>query len=367
MSKKRVVFAIDRMNIGGAPSVVFEQMKQIDKSKFEVFLLTLYRSKQANYFDRLDFLDEDHIVSFSLYKRSLLDIRTWFKVFSFLKKNNIDVVYTHLFLTNVVVRTAAWLARVPTIISTEHSTYFNKHTWQIIVDRILAKVTTSIVVARPEIADFTADQEKISRDKFIIIANPLSLPEPDTQVLDELSEKYIIKQNSFNVLTIGRFQEEKGHQYLIDAMKLLQDMDITCMIVGHGPLHEKLEQRIKAHGLESSCKVIKEPEKAKYFYYLADLFVLPSLREGQSIVTYEAFAAGLPVVASNLPTLQDVVEDGVNGYLIPTKDITALAAKIESLYEDREVYKGFQEHTSSAIESYQNMSSIKHLENLFIK
>lgn len=366
MNKKRVVFAIDRMNIGGAPSVVFEQMKQLDKQKFEVFLVTLYQSKQANYFSQIDFLDKQHIIQFSLYKRSLFDVRTWFQVYLFLKQHKIDIVYTHLFLTNVIVRTTAWLAQVPIIIATEHSTYFMKRKWQIVVDRLLARVTKTIVVARAEIADFTARQEQLRPEKFTIIANPVSLPPKDAKITDGLSRQYQLDDQAFIILSVGRFQEEKGHRFLLQAMsQLKQFQDLHCVIVGHGPLETPLRQQIQTLGLETTCRIIVEPLRAKYFYYLANLFVLPSLREGQSLVTYEAFAAGVPVIASRLPTLQDVVIDGTNGYLVSPGNVAALAEKIMYVYKNGTVLTTLQQHTHEAIQAYQKQSTIHHLERLF--
>src|SRR3989344_5139238 len=340
MKKKiKVLFAINCMNIGGAPSVVYEQIKGIDKNKFDPYLLTLYPCKKANFFYKLDFLEKNKIRDFKLKNRSIFDIKTLLEIHQFLKEERFDVVYTHLFLANFLIRPIAIINKVPLIFSFEHSQYFNKRFWQIFSDRLLALFTDKIIVSTESVADFTSKQEKLNINKFTVIPNPISLPNKKDVDLVNLRKKIGIPQNAFCVVSLGRFSIEKGHKYLINAAEKIRNKfpDIFFLLIGHGPLEKYLKDMILSKNLENQFKLVVEPEKAKEFLFAGDVFSLPSLREGQSIVTYEALLAGLPVIASDIDSVREIISDDENGFIIPFEDSDKIVEKIIYLYENKEI------------------------------
>lgn len=367
MRKIKILFAIDRMNIGGAPSVVYGQCQELDKGRFDPYILTLYPSRKANFFAQLDFLNPDHIVQYHLRHRSLFDFLTWYKIFKFLKREKFDIVYTHLFLTNVIVRILAILARVPIILSFEHSIYFDKRRWQIVVDRILARFTKKILVSTEAVADFTARQEKIKRDKFVIIPNPIFLPSRREVNIDELKEEFNLPASAFIVLTLGRFSREKGQIYFIQAAEkvIKKYPNIFFLIVGFGVLENKLKAEVDKRELNKQCRVIVEPTRAKEFFFLADLFVLPSVREGQSIVTYEALMAGIPVIASDLPSIRDIIKDGENGLLFPVANSGVLTERIIYLFKHPRERQRLSKNGLASVENYQAKNKNKFEKLLF--
>lgn len=330
MKKIKVLFAINCMNIGGAPSVVFEQMRLLDKGRFEPHLLTLYPSKPANFFPKLDFLPKDHIHEFRLWKRSPLDVVTLWKIYRLLRKERFDVAYTHLFLANFLVRALAVLARVPVVLAFEHSTYFNKSAWQKLCDRLLAKYTDRIIVSTEEVARFTAAQEDLPREKFMVIRNPVSIPSRQDVDIANLRKLTGSDGTQPLFLTIGRFSDEKGQRVLLDAARMVHERHQAArfILVGHGPKESELRSYVDEHDMSKYCVILHEPERAKEFLYIADWFILPSLREGQAIVIEEAMLAGLPVIVSSLPGIGGTVEEGKSGFLVFPGDVEALARAV---------------------------------------
>jgi len=368
MKKKiKVLFAINCMNIGGAPSVVYEQIKGIDKNKFDPYLLTLYPSKKANFFYKLDFLEKNKIRDFKLKNRSIFDIKTLLEIHQFLKEERFDVVYTHLFLANFLIRPIAIINKVPLIFSFEHSQYFNKRFWQIFSDRLLALFTDKIIVSTESVADFTSKQEKLNINKFTVIPNPISLPNKKDVDLVNLRKKIGIPQNAFCVVSLGRFSIEKGHKYLINAAEKIRNKfpDIFFLLIGHGPLEKYLKDMILSKNLENQFKLVVEPEKAKEFLFAGDVFSLPSLREGQSIVTYEALLAGLPVIASDIDSVREIISDDENGFIIPFEDSDKIVEKIIYLYENKEIRLKMGEIGKKRAEDFIKLKNgVKILENL---
>ncbi len=337
-SKTKVLFAINCMNVGGAPMVALEQMKHLPKDRFEVSILTLYKSKKANFLNELSFIPKERQFHLNLWRRSPLDIITFFKIVRILHKGHFDAVYTHLFLANLLVRLAAIIAGTPVILCFEHSTYWNKSSWQVWMDRILAKRTSKIIVSTNAVKEFTSKQERIPASKFEVIRNPITLPEVSEGEAAMLRSKLGIPQNTTVVLTVGRFSEEKGQEFLVDAAKILiAKSELFFVIVGHGSRRDFLIQRVKECNISNKVFVLEDPQNAKRYYGIADIFVLPSLREGQSLVMSEAMQSNIPVVATNIEGIRESVEDGKTALLAKPGDGESLASKIEELLNNPEL------------------------------
>src|SRR3989338_5041574 len=160
--KKKVFFAINNLGMGGAENMLIEQVRYLDKSKFEPFVGTLFRNPEKNVLDKL--LNDVELTTFDF--RSIFSLVALYKVWSDLRRGKFDAIITNLFDTNLLARVGAILARVPIILSYEHNVLENKKKWQIIVDRFLARFTKKILVGSNEVLEFTSKQERLPRDKF---------------------------------------------------------------------------------------------------------------------------------------------------------------------------------------------------------
>lgn len=365
MSKKKVLIAINCMNIGGAPSVVLAHLRALDRASTEPWLMTLYPSKPANFLhEATEVIGKQNMLSFTLRKRSVFDIQTVWRMYKALRREHFDVVITHLFLANLLIRTLAILSGVPRIISFEHSRYDKKHWWQKVCDRILALWTYRIIVAHEEIASFTAQQEHIAREKFVVIPNPVSLPMKADEAA--LRTAWGVPANRFLFVSVGRFSEEKGHEYLIRAAALAKkkSQDFFVAIVGHGACLEELRALVTSLNVENVCAVIEDGERARQAYHMAQVFVLPSLREGESIAIREALLAGLPVIASDLPTLRSLVRG--TGILVEPGNQEVLADALLSMMTDHEFREDCVQAARERSGAFSGSESIAALELLLV-
>jgi glycosyltransferase involved in cell wall biosynthesis len=133
------------------------------------------------------------------------------------------------------------------------------------------------------------------------------------------------------VLFAGTIGLRKGVPYLLDAMERLRGLPIRCRMIGSlsmapGWLAARCPPNVEVVGAVSRSAMAQE-------YANADIFCLPSLCEGSATVTYEALAAGLPVVTT--PNSGSIVRDGIEGVIVPPHDAAALAAALEGLCDDR--------------------------------
>jgi Glycosyltransferase len=148
----------------------------------------------------------------------------------------------------------------------------------------------------------------------------------------------------FQILCVSSFEEVKGHIYLIEACRLLRErgVDFECHLVGDGPLRRKIEKQIARAGLKDRVWLYGACTQAKVIEKLsrADVAVLataptPSGKcEGIPNVLKEAMACGLPVVASSISGIPELVDDGRSGFLVPPKNVTTIADALQRLKDD---------------------------------
>lgn len=141
------------------------------------------------------------------------------------------------------------------------------------------------------------------------------------------------------VLSVGRLSREKAHSDLLAAYKLFAEQNPAIssklIIVGDGPEREKLESTAAAEGLKDRVIFAGQVRDVQPFYAAADVFVLPSHSEGSPNVLLEAMAAGVPIVATNVGGVPEVVENGETALLVPAKDRPALASGLAQILNDK--------------------------------
>lgn len=152
-------------------------------------------------------------------------------------------------------------------------------------------------------------------------------------------------RRAFSMLCVGRFEEVKGHRYLLEACRLLADegIEFRCRFVGDGPTRHDVQRVASSLGLGGSVVMEGRRTRAEVVERLlaADVLVAPSVptktgsREGIPVVLMEAMSTALPVVASDLSGIPELVRHEQNGLLVPPGDPTALAAALRRLSQDR--------------------------------
>ncbi|XKT75423.1 MAG: glycosyltransferase [Patescibacteria group bacterium UBA2103] len=347
MKRKKILFAINCLNIGGAPAVLLSHLKLVDTKKYEPWVMTLYRGKQANYIHEVREMVGDRLIEFNLKNRSPFDIVTLCKIYFFLLRHRFSIVMTHLFLTNTLVRILSFFAGLKSVISFEHSLYFDKKSSHITLDRFLSFFTKTIVVAHPYIAEFTAKQERIPYKKFTVIPHPIELPKKDVSRVDA----WDIPEDKKVLVCIGRFSDEKGQMVLLEALKKVDRSNYVVLLIGHGSKESKLQSFIEKERLEDVARIVHDPVHAKQAYYIADGLIIPSYREGFSLVAAEGVTAGLPIIFSNIPTLS-YIEDAGAGISFPAGDSLALASILEKFLDNPSLQNELMENNTKIQNSF---------------
>ena len=223
-----------------------------------------------------------------------------------------------------------------------------------------------IIITNSEFDKHLAIKNKIAKpDKIITIYNGLDLEEfkflsretarkfLENKIYETVS--YKLKAESLLIGTIANLYKNKGIGHLILAIakvvnhyKLEHKCKSNFVIIGDGPEKENLEKLIKKQNLESKIFLIGFISDAYQYLKAFDLFVLPSVKEGQPWTILEAMAAGVPIVATNIAGIPEMIENEKSGLLVEPADPDALAGAIEKMLT----------HPSLAQECVKNASAI---------
>ena len=149
--------------------------------------------------------------------------------------------------------------------------------------------------------------------------------------------------NGFRILYVGRLVHEKGLEELIEAVGKTRNLfpEICLRIVGDGPMRKDLDLMIDNLSIREHVifEGFRPHSEISGYMDESDLFVLPSYSEGMPLVVLEAMASGIPVIASRVGGVPEVIRDGFNGFLVEPKDSEALAKRIEEVLSDRDLLR----------------------------
>ncbi len=160
-------------------------------------------------------------------------------------------------------------------------------------------------------------------------------------VRPELCEVASHTQPGYRLLYVGRLAAVKGLPVLFESLVKIKQTnpDVVLTVVGDGGERQEIEKSAAQMGIADNVDFVGYKSQAEVRQYMqqSDIFVLPSFAEGLPIVLMEALAAGLPVVSTQIAGNSDLVENGINGYLVPPGDSVLMADYIKSLLDDVEL------------------------------
>ncbi|MCP4607487.1 MAG: glycosyltransferase family 4 protein [Planctomycetes bacterium] len=181
-------------------------------------------------------------------------------------------------------------------------------------------------------------QQKICDRDIIIVPNGIDFERFKNLSKDEVRCDLKANADDRLVICVSGFRPVKGVRYLIEAMQIItqKNRSIKLLLAGDGPEEESLKELVRQLNLDACVDFLGQLPYNDVPRYMAasDLFVLPSLSEGFPNVGLEAMASGLPVVATNVRGLSEIIEDGENGFLVEPEKPDQIAEKVLSLLED---------------------------------
>lgn len=246
-----------------------------------------------------------------------------------------DIVHTFLLTGSLYGRFAAMMARVPVVIGTEVNVYERKRPLHALAERWLMRDTDAVVASAESVRDFYIRQVKADPSKVEVIYNAVDWAQLQATVgPDEFRASVDVPVGAPLLTIIARLTEQKGHRILLDAMARPDLAHAHLLVVGDGPLREALERQVSGLGLSGRVRFVGARRDLGNILGATDVFVMPSFWEGLPLAMVLAMGAGLPVVATRVAGIPEVVQDGVTGLLVPPGDSAELGAALSRVVND---------------------------------
>ncbi|MCP4607488.1 MAG: glycosyltransferase family 4 protein [Planctomycetes bacterium] len=211
--------------------------------------------------------------------------------------------------------------------------------------------------------------QKICDRDVLVIPNGIDAERFENFSREESRTALQITNQQKVIMFVGTLSWIKGTQYLIEAMNLVrqQEKDVMLIIIGDGNERQSLEQLVKALGLEGFVTFMGRVPNQVIPEYMAaaDVFSLPSLSEAFPLVILEAMASGLPVVATNVRGLSEIIKEEENGFLVESKNANQLAEKILVLLRNVQLRMRISENNKAKAKEYNEESVVQKLEKVY--
>lgn len=330
--KLKILVITYKLEVGGAERIAVAIAKGLNKTKFDP---TFCCFKGGVLEKEL----RDHgIPVFNLNKSRGFDLSVLTKLLKIIKEKKIDIIHTHSFSPNFWGRLAGIIARVPVIISTEHSIATVKTRFQKKVDKILVRFSTKIISVSERVKRSLLEEENILPDKILTIYNGIDPMKPsyDKEAISKKCEGLGIDLNKKIIVSIGRLEPPKGYEFLLESAKIVKRefSPVQFVIVGDGSLKHKLEKLTDDLKLKDTVIFLGHRNDIADILSISDIAVLPSVREGFSVSLLEFMSLGKPIIATDVGGNKEAVINGESGIIVPPRDPIALAEWVLKLIKE---------------------------------
>jgi glycosyltransferase involved in cell wall biosynthesis len=387
----KVVHIITRLDMGGSAQNTLLTALHHDSRHYNVWLIkgstlesAMTKAETKLVEDQLETAKKQGIKIIdvpSLVRRisPINDLRALVSLFRLMRKLEPHIVHTHTSKAGILGRLAAWLARVPTIIHAPHGHVFYGHFGRLLsriflqVEKLLGRITHHQIALTPEESNDYLNLGVAKSNNISVIHSGV-----DLNCFKRSATESNPKRNELGIPSdylvvgyVGWLIPIKGVTYLVKAMSevVQRHPNSLLLLVGKGDEkgeeETKLSKQVENLGIADNVRFLGWRPDVDEIMSCFDIFVLPSLNEGMGRVLVEAMATGLPIVASSVGGIPDLVKDGENGLLVPPANAGALEQAISDLLSDKSRRKHMGETGKKMCRPYSVEAMVEKIDNLY--
>lgn len=356
--KIKVLETIRQGKIGGGESHVLDLVASLDKTQFEVVVLSFTDGPMVTALQAMNIPVQ--VISSS----KAFDLSVWMAVKKFIRSHQIDIVHAHGTRANTNILWAARSLRIP-VVYTVHGWSFHEGLHPLAKRARVAaeKFITRMVQHNICVSDSNRNtgQKAFGAFRATVIPNGVNLEKFNAEgVYPDVKAAYGIPADHLVVCYIARMTLQKDPVTMLRAFAqvLAQVPKITLLMVGEGELKQAAEDTAKELGITGHVIFDKFRQDVPAVLNAADIYCLPSLWEGFPIGVLEAMAMGKAVIASDVDGTREAITHEENGLLIPASHPGALASAIVRLTKDPTLRKRLQFSAATAIRSRYNVTAV---------
>lgn len=352
-----IVHIIYALGTGGLENGLVNIINRMPRDKYRHAIVCLTEA-----FDFKNRITAPNVEIIELYMKSGHELGLYKRLWKTLRRLKPAIVHTRN-LAPLEMQLVAFLATNAKRVHGEHGRdIYDLHGLNFkynLLRRFMTLVVNHYISVSQDLQNWLLDTVKVNPNRVTQIYNGVDQKRFSRIHVDD---KKIILPEQFKtagnlvVGTVGRLASVKDQQSLIDAFSkiLLKNpklrLNLRLVIVGNGPLYEELEERVKDTDLSDVTWMPGDRIDIPELLSAMDIFVLPSLGEGISNTILEAMATGLPIIATDVGGNPELVEQNVNGFLVPVGDSDKLADRIELLVKDQDKRQYFGTASSRKVD-----------------
>lgn len=313
-------------------------------------------------------------IPFSRSPYNVRNIKAYKELKKLLESGNYDIVHCNTPVGGILTRLAARKLRKENkikVVYEAHGFHFfrggsliNWLLWYPI-EKVFSFLTDCLIVINNMDYDLARKKFKAKQVCYIHGAGVDLSRFKDKESYNDLREEYKLSSNSRIVLSVGELNKNKNHKIIIKALSVLKDKNIHFFIAGNGPLKSKLEKLAVKLKVEKQVHFLGYRRDLKSIYKSADVFVLPSKREGLGLAAIEAMSFGLPIITSNKHGINDYSNNDISGYKYNPNDYKGFAQGIKTIIYDEEKKKIMGNNNILEAQKYTIGESINELEKIY--
>jgi len=375
MSKIKVLEMIDQPFLGGGQINLLALASHLDKNQFEVLVCS--RDGGA----LVDEVKKQGIEHFPVDFSKKISTGTVASIVDILETQNVSLLHTHGGVAGLYGRWAARKCRPPVVVHTLHGIHYLHYRnfalkfLYVLLEKMCSRLTDAVV--------FVCDSDRergrrfglVPEEKGFVVKNGVDFSSLDASPMGGEERKDWERRLGFDLSgpllgTVSRLHRQKGIPiFLKAAQKLSSEIpELKFMIVGGGPLKERLEEEKRRLGLEGKVHFLGEQKEAIRLMALFNVFVLTSLWEGLPYSLMEAAALAKPVVATAVDGITELISNGRTGLLIPPGNPEELVAAVLELFGDKEKALKMGSELRRDIESRYSLSRmVQETQSLYLK
>ncbi|MBW6514537.1 MAG: glycosyltransferase family 4 protein [Candidatus Syntrophosphaera sp.] len=349
MPRIKIVRIITRLNIGGPAIHVMELADMFNNGDYSTTLI--YGNVEGNEQDML-YLAQNYdleLVNIPAMGRSvspLADLSVVWQLWRVIRKIKPDIVHTHTAKAGQLGRLAAWLARVPVILHTFHGNNFSGYfspllSWfSVVLERLMARVSQGIISISGQQKAELLKYRIAPETKIRVIPRGVDLARitHSESVRGEFKKEFGIPARYRLAAFVGRLTAIKDPFLFLEIASAILAIhkDVIFVFAGDGEQKEDLKARVRELGQQENIIFSGFIQDLRPLYADLDILLLTSRNEGTPVAVIEAMANGVPVIASRVGGIPDLIEDGVSGTLLNAGDIAGFCAAVSAALNEPE-------------------------------
>jgi len=325
----RILYVITELDVGGAEKALFELATRL-RDGFDPQVVSLTTEGAIG-----GMLIGSGVPVRALGARGKADIRTLWRLRRLIREAEPEIVHSFLFHANMAARLAALGSGVGAVVCSARVAERSRPRRRALECRTHRLVDVLVCVSSG-VRDYYA-AGGFPREKLVVIPNGVEVARFQGRE-SGFKERLGLAPTTPLITTIGRLHEQKGMAYFLRAAASLRHSRPEChfAVVGAGPQDEALRALARQLRLEPHVSFLGRCEDVAPVLKATDVFVLASLWEGMPNVVLEALAAGVPVVATRVEGVTDIIEDGRTGVLVMPRDVPAIVTAVARLLDEPE-------------------------------